>query len=141
MRGNNTTFFQGPVQKLEIRLLEQTLRWTLGVAAIGDDDIKLVFLVCQEFEAIADVCRDVGVLKANAHAWKVFLGESDDRFVDITENCGLDGGVLDNFAEDTAVTTADDENGFRVGVRVHGKMGYHFLVSAYCISQGQLLQI
>jgi hypothetical protein len=37
--------------------------------------------------------------------------------------------VLDGFTEDTAVTTADDEDLLGVGVGVHGEMGDHFLVS------------
>jgi hypothetical protein len=37
--------------------------------------------------------------------------------------------VLDNFAENTAVTTADDKDLLGVGVGVHGEVGDHFLVS------------
>jgi hypothetical protein len=37
--------------------------------------------------------------------------------------------VLDNLAEDTAVTTANDKHLLGIGVRVHGKVGNHLLVS------------
>lgn len=50
--------------------------------------------------------------------------------VDVAENSLLDGLVLDDLAEDTAVTTADDEDLLGVGVGVHGEVGDHFLVSA-----------
>lgn len=74
LSGNNTTFFQGTVQQLEIWLLEQTLRWPLWVTTIRDDYIKLVLLIRQEFETVADVGRNIRVLETDAHAWEVFLG-------------------------------------------------------------------
>ena len=36
--------------------------------------------------------------------------------------------MLDNLAEDTAVTATDDEDLLGVGVRVHGEVGNHLLV-------------
>jgi hypothetical protein len=36
--------------------------------------------------------------------------------------------VLDNLSENTAITTTDDEDLLRVGVRVQGQMGNHLLV-------------
>ena len=119
------------MQQLKVWLLEQTFRRTLRVAAVRDDDVELVLLVRQELEPVAYVCGDVWVLEAQAHAWQVFLGEADDGFVDVAENGMLDCRVFDDFAEDAAVTAADDEDGFGVGVGVHGEVGYHFLVAMF----------
>jgi hypothetical protein len=75
---NNTAFTQSAIQQLEIRLLEQRLCWSLGVRAVGDDDVEFVLVVGKELEAVADVDLDVGVLEADAHAGEVFLGDADD---------------------------------------------------------------
>jgi len=69
------------------------------------------------------------VLEPDAHAGEIFLGETDDGFVDVTEDGVLDGGVLYYFTEDTTVAAADDEDGSGSGVRVHGEVGDHFLVA------------
>ena len=49
--------------------------------------------------------------------------------VNVAENSLLDTLVLDDLAQDTAVTTANDQDLLGVGVGVHGKVGDHFLVS------------
>ena len=43
----------------------------------------------------------------------------------------LDCRVFDDFTEDTAVTATDYQDGFGVGVGVHGEVGYHFLVAIF----------
>ena len=78
MGGDDSSFAQSTVQKLEVGLLEKRLGRALGVGAVGDDHVELVLAVLEEFEAIADVHLDVRVLEANAHAWQVFLGNTDD---------------------------------------------------------------
>jgi hypothetical protein len=75
---NNTAFTQSAIQQLKVRFLEERLCWSLGVRAVGDDDIEFVLVVGQELEAVADVDFDVGVLEADAHAGEVFLGDADD---------------------------------------------------------------
>lgn len=127
--GNDTTLLQRSKQQLEIRFLKQTLRWSLWIATIRDDDIEFVLLVRQKLEAVPDVCRYAWVLEADAHARQVFLGKADDGLVDVAEYSGLDGGMLDDFAENAAVAATDDEDGFGVRVRVHGEVGYHLLVA------------
>lgn len=61
----------------------------------------------------------------------MILGYCEGRFylVNVAENSFLDRLVLDDLAEDTAVTTADDKDFLGVGVGVHGEVGDHFLVS------------
>ena len=129
MRGNNTTIFERSIQQLKIRFLKETLCWPLGVTTIRNDDIELILLVSKELETVTDVCGDIWVLETEAHAGQVFFGEADDGLVDVAQDGVLDGGVLDYFAEDAAVTATDDEDGFRVGVRIHGEVGDHFLVA------------
>ena len=69
------------------------------------------------------------MLVAHAHAWKVLLGEADDGFVDVAEDRGFDGRVLDDFAQDAAVAATDDEDFLGRRVRVHCEVGDHLLVA------------
>ena len=66
------------MQQLKIRLLEQRLRGSLWVGAVGDDDVELVLLVREELEAIANVRLDGWMLETDGHAGEVFLRDADD---------------------------------------------------------------
>ncbi|KAJ0158712.1 hypothetical protein CTA2_11045 [Colletotrichum tanaceti] len=50
------------------------------------------------------------------------------HLVNVAKNGLLDTLVLDDLAENAAVTAADDEDLLGVGVRVHGEVGDHLLV-------------
>lgn len=78
LSGDDTTFTEGAVEKLEVSLLEESLRRSLRITGVGDDDIKLVLLVLKVLEAIANEDLDLGVVKALRHFGKVLLGETDD---------------------------------------------------------------
>ncbi len=132
MRGDHTTFSQRRIQQLKIWLLEQRLGRSIRVGGIGNDDVELVLLVFEEFEAIANVNFDGGMLEANGHSRKVFLGQADDGFVNVAEDGFFDGFVLYYFAEDAAVSTAYDEHLFRIGMRIHRKVRDHFLIAVAC---------
>ena len=129
MRRHHPPISQRPIQQLKIRLLEQTLRRSLRVTTIRDDNIELIFPIGQELESVAYVHTNVRMSESYTHAWEVFLREPNHRFIDIAEHGLLDGGVFDDFAEDAAVAAADDEDALRVGVRVHRQVGDHFLVT------------
>jgi hypothetical protein len=60
--GNNATLLESSEKQLEVWLLEQALCWSLWVRRVGNDDIKLILVVIQEFEAISNVNLDLGVL-------------------------------------------------------------------------------
>lgn len=128
MRGDDTAVAQGIAQKLKVGLLEEALGRTLRVRAVGDDDIELVLAVLEELKAIADVDLGVGVLEANAHAGQVLLGDADDGLVDVAQGGLLNGLVLDDLAQDTSITTADDKHILGIRVRVHGQVGDHLLI-------------
>jgi hypothetical protein len=49
-------------------------------------------------------------------------------FIDVAESGFLDGGVLDDFTEDTTVSTTNDEHFLWIGVGIHGKVSNHLLV-------------
>lgn len=83
---NNTTILQGSVEKLKVWLLEQRLCWTLWITAVGDDDIEFVLAVSQEFEAISNVHFDSRMLEADGHARQVFLADTRDSLVNVTED-------------------------------------------------------
>lgn len=165
MCGDNTSIAQSIAQELEVGLLEEALGRTLGVRAVGDDDVELVLAVLQELKAIANVGLDVGVLEADAHTGEVLLGDTDDGLnnggkslvsnsysvffcakkitrdngqsylVDVTEDGLLDGLVLDDLTEDTAISTTNDQNLLGVGVSVHGQVGDHLLVAEIFVSR------
>lgn len=128
MGSDDTSLAKGRLQQLEVRLLEEGLGGTLRVGAVSDDNIELVLAVLEELEAVTNVGVGVGVLEANGHAGQVLLGNTDDSLVDVAQSSLLDGSVLDDLTEDTAVTATNDEDLLGVGVGVHGKVGDHLLV-------------
>ena len=128
MGGDDAALAQGALEELEVGLLEESLGGALGVGGVGDDDVELVLVVVEELEAVADVDLDVGVLVSNAHAGQVLLAETDDGLVNVAEDGLLDAVVLDDLAEDTTVTTTDDEDLLGVGVGEHSQVGDHLLV-------------
>ena len=82
--GDDTALTQGIVQKLEVWLLEQSLRGAVWVRTVRNDHIEAVLVVCEELEAVADVDLDLGVLEANTHARQVFLAKTNDCLVDVS---------------------------------------------------------
>jgi hypothetical protein len=126
--GDDTASAEGIVEELKVGLLEERLGGTLRVGGVGDDNIELILVVLEELETVTNVGVGVGVLEADGHAGQVLLGETDDSLVNVAESGGLDGLVLDDLAQDTTVTTTDDENLLGVGVGVQGQVGDHLLV-------------
>ena len=118
------------MQQLKIRLLEQRLCRPIRVRTVRNDNVELVLAVSQELEAVAHMRLNLWMLVPYAHAGQVLLGEADDGFVDVAEDCGFDGRVLDDFAQDAAVAAAYDEDFLGGGMRVHGEVGDHFLVAS-----------
>jgi hypothetical protein len=59
---DDTTLTESAVQELKVRLLEKSLGRALWVARVGDDNIKLVLLVLEEFKAVADNGLSLGVI-------------------------------------------------------------------------------
>ena len=125
---NNTTLAESTAQQLKVRLLEESLGRTLWVGRVGDDNIKLVLLVLKELEAVTDNGLGLGVVKTNGHAGEILLRQTNDGLVNVAKDSLLDALVLDDFTEDTTVTTANDKNLLGVGVGVHGEVSNHFLV-------------
>lgn len=68
MGGDDTSITQSVSEKLKVGLLEEALSGTLGVGAVGDDNVELVLALLQELESIANVDPNVGVLEADAHS-------------------------------------------------------------------------
>jgi len=140
LRGDYAAVSECAKQQLEVWFLEKRLCGALWVARIRNDNIELFLAVCEEFEAVTHVDRDFGVFEAYRHAREELFRQPDHRFVDITENGGFDGFVFDNFAEDTTVAAADDEDFLWVGMCVHGEVGDHFLVAVEGIGSATRIQ-
>lgn len=58
--------------------------------------------------------------------WNAF---GDTHLVNVAEDSLLDAIVLDNLAEHASVTTTNDQDLLRVGMRIHGEMCDHLLVA------------
>lgn len=149
MSGNHAAVTKSITQQLEIGLLEQRFGGAFWVGAVGDDNVELALAGLEKLEAVADVHLDVGVLEADAHAGEILLGHANDGllrlstkverktaekkrhnyFVNVAENSLLDALMLDNLAQNTAVSAANDKHFFGVRVRVHRQMGDHLLVA------------
>lgn len=145
---DDTTLTESIVEKLEVRLLEQARSRALGVGGVCDDDIKAVLVVIQELETVTNVHLNLGVLVARSHIREVDLGETNDSLIstishkgsishlmvlrayliNVTEGGLLNAVMLDHLTEHTSVTTTNDQDLLRVGVREHGKVGNHLLV-------------
>lgn len=147
LSGNHATFLERTEQQLKIWLLEQALCWSFWVGGVGDDHIKLVLVVIQELETISDVGADFRVFETDGHAWKVLLGETDNclyewsdmsqltshnltltHLINVAEDCFFNTFMFNDLTQDTAITSANDQDLLWVGVRIHGQMGNHLLV-------------
>lgn len=126
---DHAAFSKCAVKELEVRFLEKTLRGTLRVGRVGDNNIEAVFVVLQELEAVADMHLHLGVLKADAHAGQIFLAEPDHSLVNIAERRLLNTVVLDHFPQHTTIAPANHEHFLRIGVREHAQMCDHLLVA------------
>jgi hypothetical protein len=51
------------------------------------------------------------------------------NLVNFAEGCFLNGLMLDHFSQDASIAAPNDEDFLRIWMRVHSKMGDHFLVS------------
>jgi hypothetical protein len=117
------------LQQGKVRRLEQGRGRTDRVRGVGDDDVVLVFVLGQELESITDKDGHARVREDGRHVREVLLGDTDDGLVNVAQGDVLDGLVLEDFTNDTAVAAADDEDVFRVRVGGHGQVGDHFLVT------------
>lgn len=70
---DDTSLLKSAEEQLEVWLLEQTLGWAFWVGGICNDYIEFILVIIQEFEAIANMGPDFGVLKSNGHSWEVLL--------------------------------------------------------------------
>lgn len=80
--GDVSPWGEGVVQELEIRFLEEGLGGSDGVGGVGDDDVVGGFVICEEFEAVANVDGYFWGGEEGGHVWEVHFGYADD---------GLDG--------------------------------------------------
>lgn len=71
-------YLQGAEQKLKVGLLEESLRGTLGIRGVGDDDIELVLVLLEESKAVTDVSLGLGMVEASGHVREVLLGDADN---------------------------------------------------------------
>lgn len=128
MSSDDATLAEGVVEKLKVGLLEEALGRAFGVRRVGDDDIEGVLVVIEELEAVTNVDSALGVGKTSSHAGEELLGDTDNSLINVAKDGLLNTVVLDNLAENTAVTTTNDKNLLGVGVGVHGKVCNHLLV-------------
>jgi hypothetical protein len=142
---NNSAVLEGTEQQFEVWLLEQALCWSLWVGRIGDDNIKLILVIIQEFESISNMSFDFWVLVTDCHPGKVLLGETDHGLqsslamshrrsipitylINIAQDSLLDALMLDNLTQDASITATNDQNLLWIRMRIHSQMSDHLLV-------------
>jgi hypothetical protein len=79
--GNDATLLERAKEKLKVWLLKQRLCWAFWVRGVGDNDIKLILIIIQEFKSISNVDLYLGVLEADSHAWEVLLRQSNHSLI------------------------------------------------------------
>jgi hypothetical protein len=105
---DDTIVGKSVLHELEETLLEQRLSRTNGVRRVGNDNIKGVDLILQVRETVTNVNVDLGMLETNGHVRQVLLGDTGYSFVDFAKHNLFNAVVLDDFTEDTTITTSND---------------------------------
>jgi hypothetical protein len=108
--GDDTIVGKSVLHELKETLLEKRLGRTNGVRGVSDDHIKGVDLVLQVRESVTNVNVDLGVLETNGHVGQVFFGNTGNGLVDFAKDNLLNAVVLDNFTEDTTITTTNNKD-------------------------------
>lgn len=125
---DDTLFGKSLVKELEVRLLEERLGRTFWIRRVGDDTVKGILVLGKKLETVTNVNSDTFVFKALLHLLEVQLGDFGNHGVNVAKNGGFNSLVLKDFTKNTTVTTTNDEDLLRVGVRIESKMSDHFLV-------------
>lgn len=110
LSGDDTIVGKSVLHELKETLLEKRLGRTNGVRGVSDDHIKGVDLVLQVRESVTNVNVDLGVLETNGHVGQVFFGNTGNGLVDFAKDNLLNAVVLDNFTEDTTITTTNNKD-------------------------------
>mmetsp|Transcript_13993 Transcript_13993/g.22749 ORF Transcript_13993/g.22749 Transcript_13993/m.22749 type:complete len:243 (-) Transcript_13993:386-1114(-) len=131
LRTNDPPLSQTPMHRIVKRSFEEHTRRPHGIARIGDNHIECRLILLHELCSVHNVDRDARVVEALGHEGEVLFGDGDDVRVQFANDDFGDGGVFGDFAEDSAVSAADDEDFLGVGVGVEGDVGHHFLVAAF----------
>jgi hypothetical protein len=110
LSGENTLLGKSILQKLEEIRTKERLGGTIGIRGISNNNIILVGLILQEFETITNVDLDLGVLETNGHVGKILLGNTRNSLINVNKSSFFNTLVLDNFTENTTITTTNDKN-------------------------------
>jgi hypothetical protein len=128
--GNLTTSLEGGGEVGVEGALEEGSGRANGVRSISNDDVELASVL-----GALDVLRsvttdelDLGIRPGNSNLGEVLLGAINDHLVNLADVHLLDGLVLDNLTNDTAVTTTDDKDGLGVRVAEERDVGDRLLV-------------
>ncbi|EEQ36876.1 hypothetical protein CLUG_00999 [Clavispora lusitaniae ATCC 42720] len=129
--GDNTLLSQSTLQQLKVRLLEERLCWTFRVRRVGNDHVKSVLVVLQKLKTVTNVHLGSWVVVSFCHVWQVLLGNLNDSLVNVTQPSFLDRGVLQDFSQNTSVSTSNNQSLLWVWVRVHGQVSDHLSVRVF----------
>src|SRR5690606_1151652 len=103
-----------------------------GVGGIGDDHIESVFALRHKFFAIGN--HDGGarvVIGTGGGVGEILFAHLNHAAVDFDLSHVLNVFVLQYFAQNAAVTAADNEDTLRVRVRKQRHMHHHFVVNKF----------
>lgn len=74
---------------------------------------------------------DPRIVESPGHEGQILLRDADDVLVQFANDDFLHSGMTRDFAQDAAVSSADDEDLFGVGVGEEGDVRDHFLVGEF----------
>lgn len=110
---------------------DQSSGRTDRIGGVDKDDIVGVGAFLEEDDAIAKVHGDAGVGQSSTDLGEEFLGEADDLFVKFDEIDRFDLGIAKEFADRSAVSAADHEDAFGIGVATNSGMSEHLVVQEF----------
>src|SRR5579875_1620030 len=110
------------------RLAEQAYRRPDRIGGVNEDDVEFTRMLLHVTNAVDHLYVDARIRQASGDLRKIRLGCLDDTAIDFGKHRPLDRWMLDDLANNAAVTPAHDQYAFRIRVRVQGYVRQHLVV-------------
>jgi len=133
LSGNLTTSLESSSKIRVERALEESSGGTNGIGSISNDNIKLA-KVLRALDVLRSITADelhLLVVPGVSDLREVLLGAVNNHLVDLADVNLLDRLVLEDLADDTTVTTTDNQDSLGVRVREERDVSDGLLVSHF----------
>ena len=126
-------FLESLIDILIKRFLEESFSWSDWVRAVNDNNIVVVFLFPHVSQAITDGNSQLRIILPHSlsYSWQKFLGQFHNLSIDFHHGHRFYFWMTNAFPGYTAITTADNENPFRVWMEEERNMSHHFMVDEF----------